>query len=705
MSKNVSTLAQQYAHDAYRLYGQYVVGNRAVADYRDGLKPVQRRIIWAMHKDLKHDSKFTKSANTVGTVLAHYHPHGDSSVYDALVGLVVCRYPLVEGKGNFGWLTDPAAAYRYTEARLHRLADHMVGPDDSIIETQPNFDDRYVEPIVFAAELPFLLLNGCSGIAVGIASEIPPHNLTEVLGVCCKILDEGDVTDQDIVDHIRGPDYGCGVLISPQDQVAELYRKGEGALSYRCQYHYEKDQLVITSFAPRFNISKFIERCEAFVEAGNLQSCTSKSNKKDGVRLVITFQNPRFVHDHVLPLLETSVSYRFFVNESQAGGATTMQLNMQELLGKWVEFRVKNEKRIIKAEITEIDRLALRAEAKKLGSINLKAIAQILTSETKDPAGQITEKLGIDPEMVAIILDTSLRSLARLQVEQLDQEISAFKKQRLACEARLKNVRQVVSTKLKEAVTRAGDDPRGTLISQKRPKLELPADDAVETWVACSRDGKVLRLEEAPDKRRASMKSWDQLVQTGPYIWVVLASGQMQRVDTASLTVGKTKSFGEIAGIVGSSAQRIAVMDENGEGIVIDAGTLLKDKYQSLKTDHKVVRAFGMKDTSMLAGWNNKAAFVHGLPLETTRVNSGGWKFLPKYKHGATEAIAVGKSGEILSVSDGKLQTGGLIDPNVETAASGRCYLEMEDGTKVVASPKALVSFVGKKVVKLLSVG
>lgn len=700
-----TTLAQQYALDAYRLYGQYVVGNRAVADYRDGLKPVQRRILWAMHKlGLHHGSKFSKSARTVGEVLGKYHPHGDASVYDALVGLVVCRYPLVEGKGNFGSLTDPAAAYRYTEARLHQLAQKIIGSDDSIMQLQPNFDDQEREPVVMPAELPFLLLNGCSGIAVGITSEIPPHNASEILGLCCKLLVEGDITDQDIIDHVRGPDYGCGVLLSPPDQVLEVYRKGEGQLSYRCQYHYDGNKLIITSFAPRFNIPKFIETCGKYVEAGNLLSVSDVSAKKSQIE--ISFSNPRFVHDHVLPLLETSISYRFFVNESSPDGAKTMQMGLHQLIASWLAFRVKNEKRIIKAEIQKINQQIFRAEAKKVGAINLKKIAAILSEGKPDMEQSLIDALSVTAEVVKVILDTPLRSLAKLQVEQLDREIAEFGKEKADAESRLQNVNTVVAEKLKQAITDAGEDTRGTLVGQKRPKLELPANDEVQTWVACSRDGKVLRLEEAPDKRRASLKSWDQLIQTGPFLWVVMASGQMQRVDTASLVVGKPKNFGELAGIISSAAPRIAVMDEHGEGIVIDSGTLMKDKYQSLKTDAKVVRAFGMNDASLLAAWNEKAVCVHGTPVDATRVNSGGWKFLPKYKKGATEALSVHHSGNMLVLRDGKLTFGGITVPDFETVASGRCYVELEDGTKLVGGAKTVAGVVGgNKVIKLLSIG
>jgi DNA gyrase/topoisomerase IV subunit A len=662
-----------------------------------------------MHQlGLHHGKDFTKSANTVGTVLARYHPHGDTSVYDALVGLATCRYPLVEGKGNFGSVDgDPAAAYRYTEARLHRLSGRMIGQDDSIIETQPNFDDRYKEPVVFAAELPFLLLNGCSGIAVGIASEVPPHNLTEVVGACCAILEADESPGLDVLlEHIRGPDYGSGVLLSTPEQVRALYGAGEGQLSFRCQYHYDGNQLIITSYAPRFNMSKFVETCEKFREAGNIQSVTNKSSKKDGTRIVVCFSNPRFVHDHVLPLLETSVSYRFFVNESKPDGAVTSQLGLSEILGRWVSFRIKNEKQIIKAQIVSIDHQIMRVEAKKIAAINLKKIAQILT-DSEDPNQAIMSAFKITTEMANIILDTPLRSLARLQVPALDRELVDLKKRKQTEERKLQQVRKVVAEKLREAVKGAGDDTRKTLLGQKRPKLELPSMDEVQTWVACSRDGKVLRLDESPEQRRGSMKGWDQLIQTGPFFWVVLASGQMLRTDTASLVVGKPKSFGEIAGIVSSAARRIAVMDETGEGIVLDAGTLIKDKYQALKTQEKAVRALGMRDTDCLFAWNKKAVYAHKPDkLPTTRVNSSGWKLLPKYKYGATEILAAPTVDSVLTVQKQKLQFGAMNEPNPEVAASGRCYVEWDDNQKAVASARTIANTTGsRKISKILSIG
>lgn len=701
-----STLAQDFAINAYRQYGQHVVGNRAVADYRDGLKPVQRRILWSMHKlGLKPGAKYKTSALTVGDVLGKFHPSGDSSVYDALVGMVNSHYPLIDGEGNFGTLTDRAAAYRYTLCRLHTTSDRMIGSDDSTIQTQPTFNDQDVEPVCFAAELPFLLLNGCSGIAVGIASEIPEHNLTEVVGACCEILETDDaVTLEQLLQHIHGPDYGAGVLLSTSDAVRAMYRAGEGQLSFRCQYRFESNQLIITSYAPRFNIQKFVQICGTFIEAGNLLYCTDKSSKKDGYKLVVGFQSARFVHDHVLPLLETSISYRFFVNESKPEGAVTMQLGLVDLLTRWVAFRIKNEKRLIRSDIQRINRKLEITGARRIGAQNIQQIAKLLTRDVADLEQALVDALLCTREVAGIILDTQLRQLARLEVAQLEREIAALEKERTAAEESLKNVRSIVAAKLRSAIP--ANDPRGTLLNQKRPKLELPAEDEVDAWVACSRDGKVIRLEGKPDERRGSMKAWDQLIQTGNFLWVVNSSGSMQRIDVASLTVGKPKSMGELAGIASSAAQRIVVMDQNGEGLILDAGTLVKDKYQSMKTTNKMVRAFGMRHTDGLAAWNKKALHVHvAAKLQTTRMNSGGWKLLPKYKKGADEVVAV--RGKVAYCCEGTLRNSPNPPPtDIDTPVCGRCYVEWDDGEKTIATMKVLLDVQGKrKIQKILSLG
>lgn len=687
------TTAQQYAHDAYKTYGQYVVGNRAVADYRDGLKPVQRRIIWAMLRmGLLPGKSFAKSARTVGEVLGKYHPHGDTSVYDTMVGLVGARYSLVEGKGNFGSLTDPAAAYRYTEARLDPMALTVIGSDETIIDLQPNFDDQEKEPVVFPAELPMLLLNGSSGIAVGIASEIPPHNVEEVVGAIQHLISTGSITPDELVDLVPGPDYGCGVMLSTRDQVRALYQTGEGAISYRCQYHFEGSSLVITSYAPRFNIQKFIDTCLKFVEAGNLQSVTDESSQKNGTRLVVAYSNPRFVSDHVLGLLETSISYRFFVNESSPEATKTMQLSMVDMLGMWLAFRIKSEKRIIKSEIRKTDAAIDRTEARMVGAMNIRKIAKLLSDPHPDIEAALADALGITVEWAKIILDVPLRSLANLQVPKLEAEIKSLKGQRQALEGKLEQVRKVVSQKLGETVRGLTQDTkRGTLVGQKRPKIDLPDDDVVTTWVAASNEGQVVRFEESPDKRRGAFK-WDHLIQTGSFFWVVGSSGQMQRVDTASLAVGKPRSFGALCGIISSAAQRIAVMDQNGDGTVLDAGALVRDKYQALKTDTAVVCALGMRRKDPLMVWNSKASFTHDAEsIKTTRVNSGGWKMLPKYRTGATNMIVSGK--HTLGIDGSKL----VVDPidldGINSVVSGvRVLVEYTDGTKIVTTSSSLAN-------------
>jgi len=204
------------------------------------------------------------------------------------------------------------------------------------------------------------------------------------------------------------------------------------------------------------------------------------------------------------------------------------------------------------------------------------------------------------------------------------------------------------------------------------------------------------------------MKAWDQIIQTGPFIWVVMASGQMLKVDTASLVVGKPKSFGEIAGVISSAAQRIVVMDEVGEGLIIDAGSLVKDRYQSLKTDEKVTRALGMRDTDCLFAWNKKNIYCHKTEkIQTTRANSRGWKLLPKMSvNGAQEIMAARSVDSVLSLWDEKAKFGTCGEPPLEGAASGRCYVEWDDGTKNIASAKSINDVAAKrKITKLVSIG
>ena len=297
---------------AYIDYAMSVIVSRALPDVRDGLKPVHRRILYAMHEDgITSDKPYRKCANTVGSVLGRYHPHGDSSVYDAMVRMAQdfsMRYMLIDGHGNFGSVDgDGPAAMRYTEARMSKISEFMLTDiEKNTVDFMPNYDDRLQEPTVLPARIPALLINGSSGIAVGMATNIPPHNLTEVINGIIKIIDEDEVTDDDLMSVIKGPDFPTEGIILGIEGIKQAYKTGKGKITLRAETEIEEmtgnRQRIIVSSLPyqvnKANLIKNISDLSKEKKIEGISECRDESDRKDKVRVVIELKrdaNPQVV--------------------------------------------------------------------------------------------------------------------------------------------------------------------------------------------------------------------------------------------------------------------------------------------------------------------------------------------------------------------------------------------------------------------------
>ena len=297
---------------SYIDYAMSVIVSRALPDVRDGLKPVHRRILYAMHEDgITSDKPYRKCANTVGSVLGKYHPHGDSSVYDAMVRMAQdfsLRYMLIDGLGNFGSIDgDGAAAMRYTEARMSKIAEHMLTDiEKNTIDFMPNYDDRLQEPTVLPAKIPALLINGSSGIAVGMATNIPPHNLTEVINGIIKIIDEDEVTDEELMKIIKGPDFPTEGIILGMEGIKQAYTTGKGKITVRAETEIEemtasKQRIIVSSLPYQVNKARLIENIARLVREKRIEGISElrdESDRKERVRIVIELKrdaNPQVV--------------------------------------------------------------------------------------------------------------------------------------------------------------------------------------------------------------------------------------------------------------------------------------------------------------------------------------------------------------------------------------------------------------------------
>ena len=286
---------------AYIDYAMSVIVSRALPDVRDGLKPVHRRILYSMHEDgITSDKPYRKCANTVGSVLGRYHPHGDASVYDAMVRMAqdfTMRYPLIDGHGNFGSTDgDCAAAMRYTEARMAKIAEAMLADiEKNTVDFMPNYDDRLQEPIVLPSKIPTLLVNGSSGIAVGMATNIPPHNLTEVVNGIIKVIDNPEISDEDLIKIIKGPDFPTGATILGREGIKQAYTTGRGKITVRAETEIEemgngKQRIVVHSLPYQVNKAKLIETIANLVKDKKIEGISEirdESDREDKCRVVI----------------------------------------------------------------------------------------------------------------------------------------------------------------------------------------------------------------------------------------------------------------------------------------------------------------------------------------------------------------------------------------------------------------------------------
>jgi DNA gyrase subunit A len=421
-------------------YSMSVIVQRALPDVRDGLKPVHRRILYAMHENgLLPNRPFKKSATVVGDVLGKYHPHGDSSVYDALVRMVQefsLRYPLVQGQGNFGSVDgDSAAAYRYTEARLAAIATELLADiDKETVEFSPNFDDRLMEPTVLPAKVPNLLINGSSGIAVGMATNIPPHNLREVVNACVHLIDNPECTVEELRAHIRGPDFPTGGLVFGMDGIRDAYETGRGRVLMRARAHIEdtpagRERIVVTEIPFQVNKARLIELIAELVRDKKIEGIADMRDEsdRDGMRIVIE------VKRDAIPNIILNQLYKHTPMQSTFGVIMLALVNgvpkvlpLRDMIFHFVEHRHRVVVRRTEFELRKaVDREHI-LEGLKIAVDNIdEVIAIIRGSATTDEAGErLRARFELSERQSDAILNMRLAKLTGLEIEQLEAELA-----------------------------------------------------------------------------------------------------------------------------------------------------------------------------------------------------------------------------------------------------------------------------------------
>ena len=428
---------------AYIDYAMSVIVSRALPDVRDGLKPVHRRILYTMYEDgLTSDKPYRKSATTVGDVLGRYHPHGDSSVYDAMVRMAQTfslRYPLIDGHGNFGSIDgDGAAAYRYTEARMSKIAEIMLTDiEKNTVDFMPNFDDRLQEPTVLPAKIPALLVNGSSGIAVGMATNIPPHNLTEVINGIIKIIDDDNVTDEQLMQIIKGPDFPTGGMILGREAIKQAYTTGKGKITVRAEAEIEemsngKQKIIVTSLPYQVNKAKLIENIANLVKEKRIEGISElrdESDRENAVRIHIGLKkdaNARVVLNQLYK--NTQMQDTFGVIMLALVDDQPRILTLRQCLDYYIDHR---KGVILRRTQFELDKALARAhilEGLKIALDNIDEVINIIRSSYDDAKERLMERFGLSDIQAQAILDMRLKTLSGLQREKIEEEYNELMK-------------------------------------------------------------------------------------------------------------------------------------------------------------------------------------------------------------------------------------------------------------------------------------
>ncbi|KFN46614.1 DNA topoisomerase IV subunit A [Arenimonas metalli] len=474
---------REYAERAYLDYSMYVVLDRALPFLGDGLKPVQRRIIYAMSElGLGATAKPKKSARTVGDVIGKFHPHGDSACYEALVLMAQpfsYRYPLIEGQGNFGSTDDPKsfAAMRYTESKLTPIAEVLLGElAQGTADWVPNFDGTLQEPSWLPARLPHLLLNGTTGIAVGMATDIPPHNLNEVVSAAIRLLDDPDANVRELCEHVRGPDYPTAAeIITPAADLVQMYETGNGSVRARATWTRENANIVITHLPYQVSPSKIMEQVALQMRAKKLpwlEDLRDESDHENPVRLVLVPRSNRVDFDalmgHLFATTDLEKSFRVNFNIIGLDGRPQVK-NLKAFLSEWLQFRTDTVARRLRHRLERVERRLHLLEGLLVAFLNLDEVIRIIRTED-EPKPVLMARFGLSDDQAEYILETKLKQLARLEEMKIRGEQDELAKEAekikgiLESKARLK--KQVKDELLADA-KKFGDARRSPLVQRE----------------------------------------------------------------------------------------------------------------------------------------------------------------------------------------------------------------------------------------------
>ena len=683
---------REYAERAYLDYSMYVVLDRALPFLGDGLKPVQRRIIYAMSElGLASTAKPKKSARTIGDVIGKFHPHGDSACYGALVLMAQpfsYRYPLIEGQGNFGSTDDPSsfAAMRYTESKLTPIAEVLLGElEHGTVDWSPNFDGTMEEPSWLPARLPHLLLNGTTGIAVGMATDVPPHNLNEIVSACVRLIDDPDASVRDLCEHVRGPDYPTSAeIITPASDLLSMYETGNGSVRARATYTREGQNLVITAMPYQVSPSKIMEQIATQMRAKKLpwlEDLRDESDHQNAVRLVLVPRSNRVDYDalmgHLFATTDLEKSFRVNLNIIGLDGRPQVK-NLKSLLVEWLVFRFETVRKRMRHRLEKVERRLHLLDGLLVAFLNLDEVIRIIRTED-DARAALIARFALSDDQADYILETKLKQLARLEEMKIRGEQDELAKERdkiqavLASPAKLK--KQVKDELLADA-KKFGD-------ARRSPIVQRGAAQAISESELIPSEPVTIVLSEKG--------------------WIRAAKGH--EVDASTLSYREGDSLAQA--VRGRSTQQVAFLDSTGRAYSTLAHTLPSARGNGEPLTGRFTLPSGAKFVGAAIGDNDSRFLV---------ASSFGYGFVTRFEN-FTGRQKAGK--QLINCDDAAeiLQPSPVTDPSkdwiVAVTSAGHLLafpitelpeLDKGKGNKLIQIPPAKLKSGEEKVVAVASV-
>ena len=484
--RNERMPVHEFTEKAYLNYSMYVILDRALPHIADGLKPVQRRIIYAMSElGLKAGAKYKKSARTVGDVIGKFHPHGDSACYEAMVLMAqpfTYRYPLVDGQGNWGSIDDPKsfAAMRYTESKLTAYADSLLSElGQGTVDWVPNFDGTLTEPRLLPARLPNILLNGTTGIAVGMATDIPPHNLREVASACMRLLESSKTSVNELCKHIKGPDFPTRAeIITAKSEIRDIYKSGNGSVRMRAVWEQEEGNVVITALPYQSSGAKILEQIAAQMQARKLpmlEDLRDESDHENPVRLVLVPRSNRVNLDelmsHLFATTDLERSYRINLNMIGSNGRPQVK-DIKTILVEWLDYRTDTVKKRLQFRLDKVLAQVHILQGLMIAYLNIDEIIAIIRKEEK-PRPVMMKRFKLSDQQAEAILELKLRKLARLEEVRIKAELDDLGKERKSLQLTLgsrQRLKTLVRKELEEDAKIFGDDRCSPLKQREEAK-------------------------------------------------------------------------------------------------------------------------------------------------------------------------------------------------------------------------------------------